>query len=152
MTRIPQHVRIPRYALAAWARVHEKLRAELETSRLPGEEGPITEARITAAMIELCERALGVGSGVIFDPRTSGMYEAPPPDTESPDEPRDEMIDLKARIERLEREEFWRKLEKDPPPPGQVPILPDPSYVEEAKRRFPAIYGRHDEGGSGEDT
>ena len=76
MTSVPDRIRVPRYSLAAWARVRDKIRADLEAARLPGEEGPITDARIAAAMIALCETALGVGPGLMVE--EGAPYEAPP--------------------------------------------------------------------------
>ena len=78
MTNIPDRIRIPRYAISAWGRVRDKIHNDLDTHRLPGDEGPITDARIAAAMIALCESALKVGPGVITDPELHPIYEAPP--------------------------------------------------------------------------
>ena len=154
MKNIPDRIRVPRHAISAWGRVRDKLRADLEENRLPGDEGPITDARIAAAMIALCEAVLKVGPGIITDPALHPVYEAPP-DGFKPSEA--DTAERLARIEKAlgldtpdtepeplspeEREAFWRRLEENPPPPGRVPILPEFDMVDEAKRRFPHIYG-----------
>ena len=138
MTSVPDRIRIPRHALAAWARVRTKLRDDLEQHRIPGDEGPITDARIAASMIALCESVLKVGPGIILDPELHGFYEAPPEDP--PDMP--EFIhDLQVRIDKLERAAFWRRLEDSPPKDGTVPILPSFEWLEEAAEKFPHLYG-----------
>ena len=55
MTDLPDRIRIPatrsRRGLASRDRLHENI----DGRRLPGDEGPITDARIAAEMIALCE-------------------------------------------------------------------------------------------------
>ena len=138
MTDLPDRIRIPRHALAAWSRVRDRLHESIDGRRLPGDEGPITDARIAAEMIALCEAALGLGSGIILDPMQHPVYEVPPQD---PADVPTIINDLKARIDRLERAAFWRNLEENPPKDGGVPILPSLEWVEEARERFPDLYG-----------
>ena len=78
MNDLPDRIRVPRHALAAWSRVRARLHESLDDRRLPGDVGPITDARIAAEMIGLCEVALGVGPGSILDPMLHPVYEAPP--------------------------------------------------------------------------
>ena len=136
MTDLPDRIRIPRESLASWARVRARLRADLEAAPdLPHGRTVVTDALIAASMIALCEAALGLGPGIIG--REGAPYEAPPRD------PADEptiINDLQARIERLERAAFWRNLEENPPKDG-VPILPSPEWLEEAREKFPDLYG-----------
>ena len=127
-----------RHALAAWARVRTRLYESLDGHRLPGDDGPITEARIAAEMIGLCEVALGIGHGVVLDPMLHPAYEAPP--RELPDSP-SIIRDLQFRIGRLEKAAFWRNLEENPPAAGCAPILPSLDWLAEARERFPHIYG-----------
>ena len=90
-------------------------------------------------MIGLCEAALGIGGqGLILDPALHPVYEAPP---EDPPEMPEFIHDLQARIDRLERAAFWRNLEENPPKDGRVPILPSFEWLEEARERFPDLYG-----------
>ena len=140
MSDLPVRFRVPRHALAAWSRVRTRLYETLDAERLPGDDGPITDARIAAEMIGICEVAMGVGTGVILDPMLHPAYEAPPRDL--PDLP-STIRDLQFRIVKLEKEAFWRDLEENPPKYG-APILPSPDWLEEARKRFPDLYGAED--------
>ena len=64
---LPDRIRIPRHALAGWSRVRARLHKNIDAHRLQGDEGVITDARIAAEMIGLCEAALGIGSGIIAE-------------------------------------------------------------------------------------
>ena len=72
---LPDRIRIPRHALAGWSRVRARLHKNIDAHRLQGDEGVITDARIAAEMIGLCEAALGIGSGIIAE-EGAPVYEA----------------------------------------------------------------------------
>ena len=101
MTDLPDRIRIPRHALAAWSRVRDRLHESIDGRRLPGDEGPITDARMAAEMIALCEAALGLGPGIILDPMQHPVYEVPPPDGEPIRPPPDPAF--AERLDRIER-------------------------------------------------
>ena len=101
MTDLPDRIRVPRHALAAWSRVRDRLHEKIDFRRLPGDEGPITDARIAAEMIAFCEMAFGLGPGIILDPALHPVYEAPPPDGEPIRPPPDPAF--AERLDRIER-------------------------------------------------
>ena len=101
MTDLPDRIRIPRHALAAWSRVRDRLHENIDFRRLPGDEGPITDARIAAEMIAVCEMAFGLGPAIILDLALHPVYEAPPPDGEPIRPPPDPAF--AERLDRIER-------------------------------------------------
>ena len=133
----PARIRVRRETLAAWSRVYTHIRQALADAdgdhRTYG--GEPSDGEVFHHMVAITHQAVGLGETVPFV--AGGPYEAPPRD------PADEptiINDLQARIERLERAAFWRNLEENPPKDG-VPILPSPEWLEEAREKFPDLYG-----------
>ena len=128
MPRKPQdtdvRVMIPRRAEAAWRRVSATLAGKLaEVGAEP------TNANIMAAALGLLDQVLHPDRGAPFGLSPGAPYEVPETTRREPHPPE-------------QREKFWQNLEQNPPPPDFAPILPGPEYGEEAKTRFPHIYGR----------
>ena len=129
-----QTVRIPRYLAADWQRLRDHVAAQRAAL---GDPQPVNDATVLAVAVAVAGVAMKVPgcTGIVTE---EGMpYEAPP---EDPPEMPEFIHDLQARIERLERAAFWRNLEENPPKDG-VPILPSPEWLEEARERFPDLYG-----------
>ena len=118
-------IRIPARARPAWARLVAKMRGDL------GQEIP--ESECFSLLLSEWDIRTG-GPGVL--PDDAPFYEVMPEPLDLPDR----IGELNTRIDRLERDAFWRKLEENPPEDGFVPILPSPEWLEEARERFPEIY------------
>jgi hypothetical protein len=133
---------------APWGRVYAKLRHHMEgvDERYRTYGGEISDADFFHQMVSITAKAIGLGKTSPFD---TPFYEAAQ-NSVSMSERKDaefwEAIDeLKARVRMLAREEFFRNLKEMPPPKGQRPNLPRPDFLDEAKRRFPEIYGSESE-------
>ena len=89
---------------------------------------------ILAAILEMVDMELNPDTAFpCMDPNNPAV-QLPPEDYERA---RDMMA-----LSPEEQEAFWRRLHLKPPAPGSAPVLPSPDMLEEAKRRFPDIYGK----------
>ena len=114
---------IPRRCQAAWGRIATTIAPKLaEVGIEPSNQN------ILAAVMEMVDGQLHPDRAVPCMDPNAPFYEAPDTKPRAPHPPE-------------QREKFWRNLEQNPPPPGEQPILPGPEYDEEAKTRFPHIYG-----------